>query len=306
MTPEVCSLEDILQRVRDDGNASKELNGIFVDILQSLGISPGALQNNNGRYIFAGEDCDFIYRILSHYTEQPFVNIRKHRFQDVDLSFFEQMFGVLKRSMALSGKSFDEINVALIVMDDKIEYSRLVLQSKLRNFMDEFANKSIEKLYCANYITLDDRLTLIDYMIDQILISHANQSLPFVDDVIDYFRDERIDEASSSALDRDPIGSGRIIHADNQIFEAVKEALPDTPDRFIDTSATAQLGDLSKKIHAIEAYRKKQKKIQKDFDKCHNINDAGRHIDDEKYHRSSQSILKEALNELRSGENKTE
>ena len=84
MTPEVCSLEDILQRVRDDGNASKELNGIFVDILQSLGISPGALQNNNGRYIFAGEDCDFIYRILSHYTEQPFVNIRKHRFQDVD------------------------------------------------------------------------------------------------------------------------------------------------------------------------------------------------------------------------------
>ena len=297
MEQESYSLEYILRMVRENDCESKALNAIFVDIIRNLGFSPEMLQNSSGRYLFTKEDCNFWYNILAHYTEHPYSSIRKHIFNDIDISYFEQMIAAIKRSMKLAGKSLDDVDKALVSMDQTTGYSKLVLQKKCANFLKLFSEMYISEIYSRSFLTLDDRLVLINYIMGDVLTPYAIQSFRQMQDVLDYFRDERIEEASSSALDCEPGISSRIIEADNQAYEEIKVTMPREKEHSTDTHAKKRLGDTSKEVRKAEKARKKQRTIQKKIDEEYDISYSDRHIDDSKYHKSSDKILEEALKE---------
>lgn len=295
------SLEMIINEVKEKTHTeTKTLNGIFIDIIQSMGVSSISLKNDTKRYNFSQQGYDFWIDVLSNYTSPPYSHVRSKDYDKLPLYFIDEFMEMVKETMHNANKSDVEIQRVLQKIDDTVDYSNRRGQEALWGTFKIFFERYKNTILSRSFLRLEDRLCISKYVDQEWLSKHLECIYQNAVSLIEYFEDERLSEAQDASIDTDAEFADKILSSDyyaDVMFDTDAKVLSEV-EKISGMAEASTKGEISRQSHSIEKITKKQWEHQKAADVKLGVSVSQRRSYISTRHRSSEEILQEAIEEL--------
>ncbi len=295
------SLEKIIEEVKSTRYyTTKSLNGIFIDIIQGMGVLPESLKCDNNRYVFSQKGHDFWVEVLSHYTEEPYTLIRSRNYEKLPFEVTRNFMTMVVETMTNAKKSSDEIQKVLIEIDNFVGYSERSILEKCSGMVEQFIISCTKELFSHSYLLWSDRCHILEYMRRICLPQGLNQIFQNILSVADYFEENRLNEARESTNCTDSHLADIILTADKDAdFGFVFDSdLCEMISQLKDAEIPQTKGSISKENQIVTLIEKRRQKYRKKADKSLNLSPETRRSYNIAKHKPSKQLLEAALEEL--------
>lgn len=300
MENKLYSLENIIGKVKDSNHTdTKALNGIFIDMIGAMGITADILKTDTNRYKFSDLGVDYWIKALSQYTMPPYKYLREAKYDKLSLDFIREFMDMIIDTMKNADKSSDEIEAALQRIDNITSYTAHWYETKFKDIFSDFCKEYIIQLHSRNFLLTQDRREISEYVKEKFLTEYFNQALQKTDLIVEFFEDERLNEAQECSANTEPKITEAIIESDASVYKSIE--IDKNIQKEIEKMSKIEKNDTkemnSKRIHAVNQIHRQRNVLQKETDKSFGLKNGERKDYNLARRRPSEDILKDALEE---------